>query len=112
MCIFFYLGNSEGERREEERTRSSTGIKGATVTQLSKKFMNTDSGGQIGNKEEVLLFKNKQSHVARSFGWDGERREVGRVDRRGTAPSVGQGGSEKEVFGRSELKDWKDNWLE
>jgi len=66
----------------------------------------------MGSKEKVLQFKNKnkKSLVARKFGWVGERREVGRVDGRGSAPSGGQEGSEKEVFRRSELEDWKDNW--
>ena len=105
-------GDMEGGRREEERKKSGTETGGAGVTKLVEKFRKTDFKWESLNKEEVSIFKNSRSPVAKKFGRVGERREVGRVDGRGSAPSVGQGGSEKEVFGRSELKDWKDNWLE
>ena len=104
-------GDMEGGRRGEERKKSGTETGGAGVTELVEKFRKTDFKWEIVNKEEVSIFKNNKSPVTKQFGRVGERREVGRVERQGTAPSRRREGSEKEDLRRSEPEEKKDNWL-
>ena len=95
------LGEVDNRKREEERNGSGTGILGAKVTFLSNRERTMYSRGGNESKEETQQFKNKIMGV-------GERREVGRVDRRKeTAPSREWDESEKEVFGRSVWEDYR-----